>query len=86
MNVPTAPAPAPVQGSSLAPYTAANGDKVLPDQPGRPVRHDRARGLTRAHRTSSGVSDTSYKERRYSATAPVSAGGPGAAPIRGSQR
>jgi hypothetical protein len=30
MNVPTAPAPAPVQGSSLAPYTAVNGDKVLP--------------------------------------------------------
>src|SRR5207247_1774657 len=32
MNVPTAPAPAPapVRGSSLAPYTAANGEKVLP--------------------------------------------------------
>ena len=32
MNVPNvpAPAPAPVQASSLAPYTAANGDKVLP--------------------------------------------------------
>ena len=32
MNVPNvpAPAPAPVQASSLAPYTAANGEKVLP--------------------------------------------------------
>jgi uncharacterized protein YycO len=32
MNVPVAapPAPAPVPGSSLAPFTAANGDQILP--------------------------------------------------------